>query len=78
MGGRAGWTAVWGEGAMTQFVMCIRNGRYKRRLKLHVVYKAIRSGFGWRLVDESGVEREYNERYFVPITLTAEGAAAFD
>ena len=59
------------------FVMCINNKRYRRRLKLHVVYRAERIGFRWRLVDESGVLREYSEKYFVPITLTAELASLF-
>jgi hypothetical protein len=61
------------------FVMCINNKRYRRRLKLHVVYKATpsKSG-GWYLVDESGVQREYAAKYFSPVKLPPEGAALFD
>lgn len=59
------------------FVMCIYNGRYKRRLNRHVVYKAMRSDKGWRIVDESGVLRDYHERYFVVIELSPEAAATF-
>ena len=60
------------------FVMCIYQGRYKRRLNRHVVYKAVPSNTGgWFLVDESGVAREYNAKYFVPIELPPEVAATF-
>lgn len=60
------------------FVLCMNNKRYRRRLNLHVIYRAQPCDKGWRLVDESGVEREYSEKYFIPIELPPEVAASFD
>lgn len=60
------------------FVLCINNKRYKRRLKLHVIYRAISLDSGLWVLDETGVMHKYDERYVLPIDIPAELAATFD
>ena len=62
------------ENALAQFVVCINNEGYPASLELRKIYrvlpdeKASEHGL-MRVVDESGEDYLYPERYFVPIEL---------
>jgi hypothetical protein len=67
----------------TRYVMCINNKAYPHDLTLHKVYKVIPDARGQkfgdvRIVDESGEDYLFPEKYFVTITVPAEAEQSFE
>jgi hypothetical protein len=67
--------------AEAQFVVCVRNNDYPASLELRKLYRVVpdpevAKHHQIRVVDESGEDYLYPERYFVPVPLpqTAERA----
>ncbi|HSY99891.1 MAG TPA: hypothetical protein VK788_10360 [Terriglobales bacterium] len=58
----------------TQFVVCVRNNDYPASLELRKLYRVVpdpeaAKHHQIRVVDESGEDYLYPERYFVPVPL---------
>jgi hypothetical protein len=70
------------ESAQAQFVVCINNEGYPASLELRKIYrilpdeKGVKHGL-MRVVDESGEDYLYPERFFVPIQLPQAAEEAF-
>jgi hypothetical protein len=70
------------ENAQAQFVVCINNEGYPASLELRKIYrilpdeKAAKHSL-MRVVDESGEDYLYPERFFVPIQLPQAAKEAF-
>jgi hypothetical protein len=62
--------------AEQRFVVCIRNDEYEMDLALHKIYAIIpdpsAERSGWiRIVDESGEDYLYPEKFFEPVEVSA-------
>jgi hypothetical protein len=70
------------ENAQAQFVVCINNDGYPASLELRKIYRMLPDEKGakhnlMRVVDESGEDYLYPERFFVPIQLPQAAEEAF-
>lgn len=70
------------ENAQSQFVVCINNEGYPASLELRKIYRMLPDDKAakhslMRVVDESGEDYLYPERYFVPIQLPPAAEEAF-
>jgi hypothetical protein len=70
------------ENAQSQFVVCINNEGYPASLELRKIYKTLPDDKAathnlMRVVDESGEDYLYPERFFVPIQLPQAAEEAF-
>jgi hypothetical protein len=70
------------ENAQSQFVVCINNEGYPASLELRKIYKTLPDEKAakhslMRVVDESGEDYLYPERYLVPIQLPQAAEDAF-
>ena len=62
------------KASAVRFVLCVRNKDYQASLELRKVYRLLRDDVATkhrqvRVIDESGEDYLYPERYFVPIKL---------
>ena len=70
------------ENVQLQFVVCINNEGYRASLELRKIYQALPDEKAakhnlMRVVDESGEDYLYPERFFVPIQLPEAAEEAF-
>jgi hypothetical protein len=70
------------ENAQAQLVVCINNDGYPASLELRKIYRMLPDEKGakhnlMRVVDESGEDYLYPERFFVPIQLPQAAEEAF-
>jgi hypothetical protein len=70
------------ENAQAQFVVCINNEGYPASLELRKIYRTLPDERAekhslMRVVDESGEDYLYPERFFVPIQLPRAAEEAF-
>ena len=70
------------EKAQSQFVVCINNEGYPASLELRKIYKTLPDEKAakhslMRVVDESGEDYLYPDRFFVPIQLPQAAEEAF-
>ena len=66
-----------------RYVMCINNKAYPQDLALHKVYKVISDARGeshgdLRIVDESGEDYLFPERFFVTVVIPVEAEETFE